>query len=145
MTSVARAPTRPAGERGLLSTELALLMPFVLLFALLAIFATQTVRHDSRAQASADAAARAASLFIESESDARAAAISAAQSVCRGSIDGFSFEWSPPDIDTFTPGAVAVTLTCTERISGFGPLNTRDTRSASASAVATLEYWRPSP
>lgn len=131
-------------ERGLLSTEFALLMPFLIFIALAAVLVGQLVRQESRTQAAADAAARAASYFVDDASEAETAARSAAEAVCRGSIDQLALTWTAPVLDTYTPGSVVVSVTCTESYAGWAPLRSAGGRSSSATAVATLEYWRPS-
>jgi hypothetical protein len=140
-------PPRPrgTGERGLLATEMAILMPIVLLIALVAVYASQVGRHGSRAQAAADAAARAASFHVDDPDGAEPAALVAASRVCQGPVNIEDFVWEPPALDTLTPGRVVVALTCTEQFSGFAPLVADGPRTEGAMAVAALEYWRPSP
>ena len=132
-------------ERGLLSTELAILMPILFLIALLSIYVVHVERHSSRAQQAADAAARAASLAT-GEAAALTAAQAAAEAVCRGQvvISTASWQFSPPDTSSFTPGRVAVGLTCTEQFSAFSPLVDNHTRTESGVAVSAIEYWRAS-
>ncbi len=133
----------PGGDRGLLSTELAILMPIIVVIAVLAVYVVQAERHESRAQQAADAAARAASLTRD-EMSARSAAQLAAEAVCNGSvtIDDSRFDYVAPEPSSFTPGRVAVRLTCTEHFSGFAPLAADRSRSETGAAVATIEYWR---
>ena len=140
-------PAHPHGdERGLLSTELAILMPIMLLLAIFAVYLVQVERHSSRAQQAADAAARAASL-TQSESDARSAAQAAAEAVCQGNviIADSDFSYTPPALDSFTPGRVAVGLTCTEPFAGFAPLIGDGVRTESGIAVSAIEYWTAVP
>lgn len=129
------------GERGLLSTELALIMPVMFVFALLAIFVIQVERHESRAQQAADVAARAASLE-RNEGDAQAAALAAAARVCEGSATIESFSFSEPVTVNFEPGLVTLTISCTENFSAFGALTSDTNRTEQAQAVAVIEYWR---
>jgi Flp pilus assembly protein TadG len=133
-------------RRGLLSTELAILMPVMLMLALLAVYVVQVERHSSRAQQAADAAARAASLTFD-PADARTAAQIAAETVCDGTvvIEESNFVYTPPVVDSFTPGRVAVSLTCTESFRGFAPLASNGSRTESGVAVSAIEYWRPAP
>lgn len=134
-----------ANQRGLLSTELAILMPIMLLLAVLAVYLVQVERHSSRAQQAADAAARAASL-TRAPDDALRAAQSAAEAVCNGTVviqDDFSY--TAPEVSSFTPGRVGVRLTCTERFAGFGPLVSDGMRTESGVAVSAIEYWRSDP
>ena len=138
--------SRTSNEKGLLSTELAILMPIVLLIALLAVYVVSVERHSLRAQQAADAAARSASL-TRNETDARSAAQAAAEAVCNGQvvIKDSNFSYVEPITNSFTPGRVAVGLTCTEEFSGFGPLISDRTRTESGMAVSAIEYWRASP
>lgn len=131
-------------ERGLLSTEMALMMPILVFIALFAVYVAAVGRHSSRAQQSADAAARAASLE-QTEPDARAAAEAAAGSVCSGTVVVSGFVFDPPDLNSFTPGRAAVALQCTEDFQAFGFLGANSTRTEGASAVAVIEYWRTTP
>jgi len=132
-------------ETGLMSTELALLMPIMLLFAFVAVTAVQIQRHGTRARSAADAAARAASLHHEPGAGAEAAAPEAAGRQCQGDVGGLSIEWVEPDEDRLRPGHVTVSLTCTERFGGLSALVGVDERSVQARAVSALEYWRPAP
>ena len=134
---------RTASERGMLSTEFALLMPFLVLIALASVLIGQLMRQDSRTQAAADAAARAASYYVDDAAEAEAAARAAAEGVCQGSVDELVVTWTAPVLDTFTPGSVVVSVTCTESYDGWSPLRDEGDRSSNATAVATLEYWRP--
>jgi Flp pilus assembly protein TadG len=138
--------SRTSNERGLLSTELAILMPIVLLIAVLAVYVVSVERHSSRAQQAADAAARSASL-MGNETDARSAAQAAAEAVCNGPvvITESNFSYVEPIANSFTPGLVAVGLTCTEQFSGFSPLVKDRARTESGMAVSVIEYWRASP
>ncbi|MFT4989681.1 MAG: Flp pilus assembly protein TadG [Acidimicrobiales bacterium] len=133
-------------QRGLLSTELAILMPIMLMLALLAVYVVQVERHSSRAQQAADAAARAASLTLNPV-DARTAAQTAAEAVCYGTvvIAESDFAYTPPTLGSYTPGRVAVGLTCTEPFRGFAPLAGDGSRTESGVAVSAIEYWRSSP
>lgn len=131
-------------ERGLLTTELAVLMPVMLVLALAAVFVVNVERHASRAQQAADAAARAASLE-DSPNDALIAAQRAAEAVCNGPVQlQVPIEFVAPDRDSFTPGSVRIALTCTEPFGGFEPLVENSSRSEVGVAVAVIEYWRSS-
>lgn len=145
MTVASSERGRPR-DRGLLSTELAVLMPIMLVIAVLAVYVVQVERHSSRAQSAADAAARAASL-TRSPDEARTAAQRAADAVCHGRVEILESHWAfvAPEIGTFTPGRVEVGLTCTETFAGFGPLVGDSERTESGVAVSAIEYWRTSP
>lgn len=129
-------------ERGLLSTELAILMPVMLLIALLSVYVVHVGRHQSRAQQAADAAARAASLSIDSES-ARDAAESAAAAVCQGAVELRDFDYTPADQAAWETGSVLIELRCTENFGAFGPLGGSGTRTETGVAISVVEYWRP--
>lgn len=130
------------GERGLLSTELAILMPVMLVIALLSVFVVQVGRQQSRAQQAADAAARAASLSLDSDS-ARDAAQRAADAVCNGTVVVQDFDYEPADRTQWEPGSVLVEVTCTEDFGAFGPLVGDGTRTETGVAISVVEYWRP--
>lgn len=131
-------------DRGLLATELAILMPLMVVIALTAVFLIRVERHESRTQQAADAAVRAASL-TRSEADARAAAQQAASVVCQGPASIDRFDWNPPDLGTYTPGQVTLVVSCTEPFRGFEPLVDDRSRTDRAGAVSSIEYWRSAP
>lgn len=129
-------------ERGMLSTELAVLMPVFVIVALVAVHAVQVQRHGSTAQAAADSAARAASLAA-SEAEAVPTAQAAARRVCPDatlSIDS----WLPPEAGALRPGRVVVSVVCRQSYRGFAVLGSVAERAVSAVGVSTIEYWRSS-
>jgi Flp pilus assembly protein TadG len=132
-------------ERGLLTTEFAILLPVIMLIALAAILMTQLVRHESRAQSAADAAARAASFYVDDQAGGESAGEAAASIACRGTISGIDFDWTEPVANTFTPGRVVATVVCSDRFEGWDILRGSTTRDVTARSVATLEYWRATP
>lgn len=132
-------------ERGLLSTELAILMPVVVLVALVAVFLVQVQRHSARAQGAADAAARTASLFESESPEMVAAAKSAALRNCRGPVSGLSIDWPTDDErDPLSAGFVTVRLTCHAEFTGFSRLVASSSRSVTVIGVAAFEYWQES-
>ena len=131
-------------EAGLLSTGLALLMPVLVLFALVAVFAVQVQRHGTRARNAADAAARTAALYGSPGGEASAAAQQAAERQCLGEVDAIAIEWIDPDEARLRPGSVTVELTCTERYGGIAAMVGADERAVTTRAVSVLEYWRES-
>ena len=130
----------PRSEQGLLSTELALLMPIMFVFALLGIFVIQVERLDGQVQQAADVAARAASLE-RTEAAARSAAVNAAGLVCAGTVQVTNFMYQPPNADVFIPGSVRLDVSCTENFRAFGALTRNTVRTESATAIAVIEYW----
>ena len=126
----------------MLSTELALLMPVLVLFALIAVFAVQVQRHGTRARSAADAAARTAALYGSPDAAASDAARQAAQKQCLGEISTLDITWTEPDRTALRPGHVAVELTCTERYGGIAAMVGTDERSVASRSVSVLEYWR---
>lgn len=140
---VTRRVDSPRSDRAMLSTELALLMPALVLFALVALFAVQVQRHGARTGAAADAAARAAALH-GSPTSVESLAHAAASQVCLGDVSDVAVDWVDPSAADLRPGRVAIQLTCTEQFRGLAALLGAGERSARASAVASLEYWRVS-
>lgn len=136
------ASCRRKDERGLLSTELAILMPVMLLIALLSVYVVQVGRQQSRAQQAADAAARAASLSLDSDT-ARDAAQRAADAVCNGTVVMQDFDYKPADRTNWESGSVLVEVTCTEQYGAFGPLVGDGSRTETGVAISVVEYWRP--
>jgi len=130
-------------EAGLLSTELAILMPVVVLITLVAIFLVQVQQHGSRARSAADAAARTASLFPVDSADMRSAAEAAASRNCRGDVTGMVVDWPTDDErDPLTAGFVSVQLTCHAEFGGVGGLLASNGRAVDAVGVAAFEYWQ---
>lgn len=134
-------------ETGLAATELAILMPFILVLLLVVTFAGSAMRQNSRTQTAADAAARAASFFTEESADAEAAARAAAAQACGGPerlgpgqiIDDFV----EADLYTFRPGRVVVKVSCIEEYDSLVPFRGVSDRIVTARSVAAIEYWRP--
>lgn len=129
-------------ERGLLSTELAILMPVMLLIALLSVYVVHVGRHQTRAQQAADAAARAASLSLDPDS-AFEAAQRAADAVCEGVVQLKDFDFEPADRTQWESGSVLVEVLCTEEFAAFAPLVSSGTRTETGVAISVIEYWRP--
>lgn len=141
--SAAILPRIRGCERGLLSTELAILMPVMVLFSFVGIFAVQVQRHGNRTQSAADSAARTAAYFFDAPGSANAAAQTAAERICQGPVSGLDLHWRAPGA-ALRPGSVTVVLTCTEDFGSMGGLLREPNRSAQARAVATVEYWQES-
>lgn len=138
-----RTKRKAGGDSGLVTTELAVVFPLILVAFILAIFAARVQQQNTTVQGAADAAARAAALHLDSGS-AESAAQTAAEAN-KGSCESISvtgFEW--PTIDPFTPGAVIVEVTCTESMSDLGAVTSGD-RVLAAVGRATVEFWRPDP
>ena len=131
-------------ETGLLSTELALLMPVLVLFALIAVFAVQVQRHGTRARSAADAAARTASLYGSPTAEMNTAARQAAQGECLGSVSMVAIDWTAPDEARLRPGSVSVELTCSERYGGIAAMVGVNERAVTTRSVSVIEYWRES-
>ncbi len=129
-------------EAGLLSTELALLMPVLVLFCLIAVFAVQVQRHSTRARSAADAAARTAALYGSPTAEMDEAARLAAQGECLGRVSAFEIDWVAPDERRLRPGSVSVELLCTERYGGIAALVGSDERTVRSRSVSVIEYWR---
>lgn len=131
-------------DDGLLSTELAILMPVLVVFAFVGIFAAQVQRHGGRTQSAADSAARTAAYFPAQPSQAETAARTAAERICQGTVSDLSLDWAPGSATAMRPGSVVVELTCTEDFGSMGGLLRDPNRSARARAVATIEFWQES-
>lgn len=131
-------------ERGLATTELAILMPFVLVLLLVVTFAGSAVQQNSRAQSAADAAARAASFYSVNGSAAKNAARAAATQACGGvthiAAGDLIVDFVQPNDVTFRPGRVVVEVSCLQEYESIIPVGTR---TATARSVAAIEYWRP--
>lgn len=126
----------------MLSTELAILMPVLVLFALIAVYSVQVQRHGTRARSAADAAARTAALYGTPSAASNDAARQAAQRQCLGDVSSIDVAWVEPDIDSLRPGHVAVELTCVERYGGIAAMVGSDERAITGRSVSVVEYWR---
>lgn len=134
---------RMRSDAGLATTELAILMPFVLILVLVVTFAGRVAQHEARTQAAADAAARSASLF-GTKAKAEDVAKQVAQATCAGTATAaVTFDAEIPE--DFFPGWVQVEVTCTEQFDRFALLRGSSERTATARAVAVREFWRASP
>lgn len=126
-------------ERGILTTELAVIMPFVVIFAVVAVFLVRVNQHSARTQSAADAAARAATFHELGSAQADAAARAAADRICQGTV-----QVDPLDTvavpEATQPGLVRVTVTCTEDL-GFDIFGSASTRTVRAVGVSTVEFW----
>lgn len=131
-------------QAGLLSTELALLMPVLVVVALVSVHAVKVQSHEARARSAADAASRTAALHRSPSPSMEAAALSAAQRECAGPVAGLEIDWSAPDVASLRPGQVAVSLVCTEAYGGVTALFGADPRSVRSRSVSVIEYWRES-
>jgi len=127
----------------LATTELAILMPFILMLVLVVTFAGKVAQQESRTQAAADAAARSAAFFL-TEAQATTAATQVAQEACNGTATAdVRFDARQPQ--DFFPGWVEVEVTCTEQLDRFSALRGVTERTSTARAVAVREFWRPAP
>lgn len=141
MTSSERPAVR--SDAGLATTELAILMPFVLVLVLVVTFAGRVAQHESRTQAAADAAARSAAFFL-TEAEAQVAAFDVAQANCGGTATA-KVEFDSRVPDGFFPGWLEVEVTCTEAMDKFSALRGSSERTATARAIAVREFWRAAP
>lgn len=125
-------------ERGVISTEAAVIFPVLLFLALFAVFAGRVSRQNTSVQSAADAAARAASLHLDAGS-AQVAATAAAQANAGNCASITVLDFSFPTVSAFSPGVVQLRVTCTIDNTAFG----LGARTAEAVGVATVEFWRP--
>lgn len=131
------------GDAGLASTEMAILMPFVLILVLIVTFAGKVAQHESRTQAAADAAARSAAFYL-TEAEATRAAVTVAKATCNGTATA-DVQFDAREPADFFPGWVEVEVTCTEQLDRFTVLRGTSERTSTARAVAVREFWRPAP
>ena len=121
-----------------MTTELAVLMPFVVIFAVVAVFLVRVNQHSARTQAAADAAARAATFYELDSAEAGTAAVAAANRVCLGSVELTRTTIAEPE--PTQPGLVQVRVSCTEDL-GFPIFGSASTRTVIAVGVSTVEFW----
>jgi Flp pilus assembly protein TadG len=146
-TRIGSARRRRRGHRrtdaGSVSVEVAVLvLPLAALMAMFAIFCTRVAAVRLDLNATASAAARAASL-ARSPQAAQAAATEAA----RANLAGHGRTCNPlqvsVDTSTFVRGGrVAVTVTCTMSTAGLSGLSLRGTLTGSSTARAVIDTYR---
>lgn len=131
---------RARNDRGIVATELAIMFPFLVALAMVAIFAGRVSQQNGAVQSAADAAARAASIELDETTATTAArTIAAANADLCTTLTLDRFDW--PTVTPARPGVLVVEISCTVDNSslgiGFGQ------RTITATAVATVEHWRP--
>lgn len=134
-------PRKPrADERGLFSTELALMFPVFIAFFLMVLIAGQVVAHDIAVNNLADRAARAASFHTTLEG-ARTAAMQVVD--LSGECDGGDLtDVTGFDAPALTdPGQLTVTVTCQHTVASFLGIG-GVTRTAVGEADAVLDFFR---
>ena len=136
-----------AGDRGLVSSEMAVVMvTFFAGFLMLVVLAGRVGQAANDVRSAAQEAARAASLAATPQ-EARAAAAEVAGANLTtsgvGCIRGLTVS---TDIDDFAPGGtVAVTVSCTASLADVSSLRLPGSRTYSASAIEVIDRFVSSP
>lgn len=134
--------SRGADDRGVLSTELAIVTPIaIVLLCLVAFVGRTSIAHQQVVEAARDSA-RAASIERDQASAERAARAGALQSLASGGFRCQSEEVTI-DVSSFGPGgSVTATVRCEIRLSDLGLIGLGGTRSVEASSVAVVDRYR---
>jgi len=134
------ATAQGKNDRGVVSSEVAIMFPILVVIAMLAIFAARVSQQNAAVQSAVDAAARAASTQLDEGS-----ATTKAQNVANANADLCDeltvdrFAW--PNPTPLQPGVVTVEISCTVDNSSLGI--GLGQRTITRTGVATVEFWRP--
>lgn len=130
------------GERGAVSTELAVLTPLFIVLVLFVVYGGRVVEAEADVSHAAYEAARAATL-TDSPSAAHVAAVeTAAANIAVGAVGCRSLEVAV-DATAFVPGGhVTVTLTCQAAFADLSLLAVPGTRAFAASATSVIDLHR---
>lgn len=142
----AKQRERRRTERGLITTELAVIMfPFIVGCVALVTFAGRVAQAEGDVQSAAQEAARAATLTGDPGTaqavgqSVASANLATSRVACSGGSD------VNVDITDFQPGGyITVTVTCTATFGDVAWLNVPGTRQFSSSATEIIDFYRSS-
>jgi Flp pilus assembly protein TadG len=130
------------GERGAVSTELAVLTPLVIALVLFVVYAGRVVETEADVSHAAYEAARAATITDSPRAAHAAATETAAANIATGTVACRTLD---VDVDTaaFTPGGhVSVTVTCQAAFSDLSLLAVPGSRTVTATAHSVIDTHR---
>ncbi len=133
---------RLGGQRGAVSTELAVLTPLLIGFMLLVVFAGRTAQAEGDVVHAAQEAARAASLVASPDAAAGAAEETAAANIVTGAGACRHFEVSVDTTNFEAGGQVVVTVTCQAAFADIAMLAVPGSRTFTATAVEVIDTYR---
>jgi Flp pilus assembly protein TadG len=130
------------GERGAVSTELAVMTPVLIGLLLFVVYAGRIVEAEAAVAHAAYEAARAATLTGTPSAAHAAAAETAVANIAVGAVSCRSLDVAV-DTAAFNPGGhVTVTLTCQATFADLALLAVPGTRAFTASATAVIDVHR---
>lgn len=134
--------TRLKGQRGAVSTELAVLAPLLIGFMLLVVFAGRVAQAEGDVANAAHEAARAASLVGTPQAATEAATETAAGNIAEGAVACRRLEVSVDTTDFAAGGQVAVTVTCEAAFGDIAMLAVPGSRTFTGTAVEVIDTFR---
>lgn len=136
---------RPSGQRGAVSTELAVITPLLIGFMLLVVFAGRVAQAEGDVAQAAHEAARAASLRATPETAIAAATEVATANIAQGEVGCRLLEVSVDTADFTAGGQVAVTISCQADFGDIAMLAVPGTRTFEATAIEVIDTYRAQP
>ena len=133
---------RVDGQRGAVSTELALLAPLLIGFMLFVVFAGRVAQAEGDVANAAQEAARAASLVGTPRAATEAAIETAAANIAEGAVACRRLEVSVDTSGFAAGGQVAVTVTCEASFADIAMLSVPGSRTFAATAVEVIDTFR---
>ena len=133
---------RRGGQRGAVSTELAVLTPLLIGFMLLVVFAGRTAQAEGDVVHAAQEAARAASLVGSPKAAVEAGKETAAANIVSGAVACRRLEVSVDTTNFEAGGQVVVTVTCQASFADIAMLAVPGSRIFTATAVEVIDTYR---
>lgn len=130
------------GQRGAVSTELAVLTPVLIGFMLLVVFAGRVAQAEGDVANAAHEAARAASLVATPASALEAGTDTAAANIAEGAVACRNLDVSVDTSDFTAGGQVVVTVTCQAAFADIAMLAVPGSRTFTATAVEVIDTYR---
>jgi Flp pilus assembly protein TadG len=134
-----------AGQRGAVSTELAVITPILIGFMLLVVFAGRVAQAEGDVRHAAHEAARAASLVATPQAAVAAANDTVAANVSEGTVACRSLNVAVDTTRFEAGGQVAVTVACEASFADIAMLAVPGTRTFEATAIEVIDTHRADP
>lgn len=134
--------TRLDGQRGAVSTELAVLAPLLIGFMLLVVFAGRVAQAEGDVANAAQEAARAASLVGTPRAAIEAATETATANIAEGAVACRRLEVTVDTSSFDAGGQVAVTVTCEATFGDIAMLAVPGSRTFAATAIEVIDTYR---
>ncbi len=134
--------TRLDGQRGAVSTELAVLAPLLIGFMLFVVFAGRVAQAEGDVANAAHEAARAASLVGTPRAAVEAATETAEANIAEGAVACRRLEVIVDTTDFDAGGQVTVTVSCEAAFGDIAMLSVPGSRTFVATAVEVIDVFR---